>query len=72
MSKSSNWRQGSQVVLKPCQKSEAKKENQKSPIGYILEGLGMENFGIFYCHVEFWQPFLKSYGQLVDFVVTPF
>jgi hypothetical protein len=26
-------------------------QNQKSQIGYILEGLGMENVGIFYNHL---------------------
>jgi hypothetical protein len=26
--------------------------NQKLQFGYILEGLGMENFGIFYDHLE--------------------
>jgi hypothetical protein len=27
--------------------------NQKFRFGYILEGLGMENVGIFYNHVEY-------------------
>jgi hypothetical protein len=27
---------------------------KKSPFGYILEGLGMENVGIFYYHLEYY------------------
>jgi hypothetical protein len=49
---------------------------QKSQFGYILEGLGMENVGIFYDYLEYltaiwyilWQ-FCTVCGHLVQFVV---
>jgi hypothetical protein len=39
--------------------------NKKSHFGYILEGLGMENVGIFITIWNILWPFGKFYGSLV-------
>jgi hypothetical protein len=39
--------------------------NQKSQLRYILGGLGMENFGIFYGHCVFLKLFVKLHCRLV-------
>jgi hypothetical protein len=45
----------------------------KTQFGYILEGLGMENVGMFYDHLEFLRPFgiiyLWPFGIVCDQVV---
>jgi hypothetical protein len=48
--------------------------NQKSQFGYILEGLGMENVGIYYAHLEYFTaiwynvwPLVINCGHLVYF-----
>jgi hypothetical protein len=42
---------------------------KKSQFGYILEGLGVENFGIFMTIWNILRPFGKFYGSLVLFRV---
>jgi hypothetical protein len=52
------------------------KVQKRSKFRYILEGLGMENAGMFYCHLAYftvtWYIFLRSfgtfYGHLVHFI----
>jgi hypothetical protein len=39
----------------------------KSQFGYIFDGLGMEDVGIFYGHLEYLRPFGVSCGNLVHF-----
>jgi hypothetical protein len=43
--------------------------NQKSKFEKILEGLGMENVDLFFCHLDFFIPFVIFYRNLVNFVV---
>jgi hypothetical protein len=44
---------------------------QKSQFGKILEGLGIENVGIFYCSVEFYlRPFGILFGTFFTVLVN--
>jgi hypothetical protein len=43
--------------------------NQKSQFGQILEGLAMENFGVFNAHLEYMMPvgyILRSFSNFVE------
>jgi hypothetical protein len=41
--------------------------NQKSQYGYLLEGLAMQNLGIFYDHLVYFTAIANIFGHLVYF-----